>query len=350
MVSAARVLGLSLVACGVAVAQPTTSTRPDEPTLVEQIGEAQMLVESELATSDDEEPNALTLQAELLDGFAYVEPPESSWPVVVLPGGIARYTRLPGPREGAFAGFQLFLPKAAESEQAVLDGGQPIIEFVRLTVGPDAGDTLHLSSDRESPAGMLTVEVIQLSPTVFPDEPGVRFYVTGRLDDGTRVRERHEASSLAALRREHREAFDKFATPLFERLGLAEVLEAELRETAMDVLLTDLPIDGKTKAAVDEAIKGLDADAWPDRQRAADRLATLGPSAIAELARRLQTSNATRSAEAEGQMRRLVDSARVLHPAEAERLRSDRAFLRQVAELDDAKLRTAAESRLSTLR
>ncbi|MEM7809822.1 MAG: hypothetical protein AAF561_17055 [Planctomycetota bacterium] len=350
MVSAARVLGLSLVVCGVAVAQPTTSTRPDEPTLVEQIGEAQLLVESELATSDEDEPNALTLRAELLDGFAYVEPPESSWPVVVLPGGIARYTRLPGPRDGAFEGFLLFLPKAAESEQAVLDGGQPIIEFVRLTVGPDAGDTLHVSSDRESPAGMLTVEVIQLSPTVFPDEPGVRFYVTGTLDDGTQIRTKHEAADLATLRREHRETFDRFATPLFEQLGLADVLEAELCETALDVLLTDLPIDAKTKAAVDEAIRGLDADAWPDRQRAADRLAALGPPAIAELARRLQSPDPTRSAEAEGQMRRLVDSARVLNPAEAARLRSDRAFLRQVVELDDAQLRTAATSRLSKLR
>ncbi len=345
-----------MLALYLVVSQPTAAvepptTGPAEPTLADEVVEAQRVVAAELGEMLDgiDAPETAPVTLVLRDGFLVAEVMEQSPRFVKLPGGTARLTRRPARMADSFGSFELLLPTAAPDASAVL-AGEAVVRYTRLHVGPDAPDTLHLSSDAEWPGAAISVEVIQISPILLADaDQPARFMINGTLADGTILRERHAAVDFVTLRREHRALFDEWATPLFKSLGVDAVLQDELAETAIDVLLEHLPIDAMTKAAVDEAVVLLDAADWADRKKAGDRLRSLGPAAAGEVARLLPVADDL-SPEAEQAMLTIVADLRVVDAAEAQRLRNDPQFLRDVAALDgDDEVRTLLREAATSL-
>ncbi len=162
-----------------------------------------------------------------------------------------------------------------------------------------------------------------------------------------------ETNSFADLRRDHREAFDRYVLPALDDLGLATALDADTRQTAIQVFLAELPVEEGVEAQVTTLLAQLDSDKFAERAAAQRELETLGQPAATVLARMLTAEAAEHfTGEQAARVQAFLATFRTIDAESLARLRGNREFLENVAALTgakDAALRDLVERQLAEL-
>jgi hypothetical protein len=334
--AAATLAGCVVLTClSQTLAQPP-ALQPREVTVEQQeaeflqaVAEAQAVVDQTLDPSIPLVDGPM-LQPRLVDGYLAIDRLADGTILTQLPGGLAKISSF-GRRRGDFRSFQANQPVVGEHE-AIRNGDQPMLSIALLFVGPDASDSIRFSRDAEYLDGGVTVELAQPSVAMLMDDaPPVTLRVRG---SGERTIDISlEAQSVSDLRRRHRETFDRWAMPLLGDFGLAEVMRNEIRETARSVFLSELMVEPAMEVRVEELLAALDAKAFETRSAAETKLRDLGLPAATVMYRR--ADDMTLSLEVQTRLQELLIPYLVVAPEEAERLRQDEAFLREVLLLDD---------------
>jgi hypothetical protein len=320
-----------------AAAQATRPAEAAGATPAEQVAEAQSYVLRETALLAAAEEGT-SLRARIVDGRLAIDfaGPVQSPVRLDLPGGPAQVQWNAARRAG-----RVLLPIAAADLEAARSGA-PIVRYTQLFLRGDGA--VSLSSDAEwLDQQTLSVELQQQGEVGLLATPAP---VTLRVRINNDVAVSHDAETIVQLRQQHREDFDQHVTPLLRLLGLDDALAAETRSTAQAVFLRDLPVPADVETTVLRLASELKAADFGTRSRAQRELQSLGRPAATVLAR-ADLSDAT--AEQRARVDALLDRYLIVPDDEAARLRTSRAFLEDVATLDDSTLAKAAREALAHL-
>jgi hypothetical protein len=287
------------------------------------------------------------LSARLMNGFLLVElrqAPEQS-PILVpfkdRPDAVARITIARPPRaipEAESPPTQRFMliynsPGAADSDIA--------ITRIDLFVGAPHGQ-LNMSMDRVwLDDRRVNVQLIQL-PSGLEDQQRLAIHVSQfKSDDDEGIYASIQADNFVELARDEPEIYAEFVVPMLAELGLAGVLDSDLRDVALQAFLQELPVDDATQRRVRELVARLDSAEFADREAAQKQIQELGRPGATALAKIAAQGELT--PEQVSRVRDLLSPYAKLTDEEIEARLKSPDFLRAAAALDgDEDLKAVA--------
>ncbi len=219
-----------------------------------------------------------------------------------------------------------------------------VFSLAAVTANPQQ---VNITGNWERPDGMLQLDLIDRFGSVDDeggiDTGGVRLFVSGFGLEGDRtVNVRVEAPDLLTLRRQHPRLVNTYLRPVLRQLGEEALLAIDER-LAWQVLGDERPADPRVEQRVRELVAKLDADAFAERQAAAEALKQLGTEGALVL---MKLDRAALSPEQRSQIDRVLALYKQATTEDVAALADDLDFLLDVLLSDNAELRRLALERL----
>lgn len=202
--------------------------------------------------------------------------------------------------------------------------------------------SLQIVREVETLDGVRSVTLLQ-APAM-ADDPGavISLRVSDTADPADGRAEPLTARSFVELRRKYPDKTRDLLRPIFTDLGAARLLDPDAK-SAWQVLAPGAADDPAVQKKLAAVLAELDADDFKTRTLARRKLADLGQPAAVALMRR---DKPPASAEQRAAVEAFLATYRPLPAAEAQRLRGDRTFLREVFAGEDRTLSGLALGRL----
>jgi hypothetical protein len=203
--------------------------------------------------------------------------------------------------------------------------------------------TMQIARDVESPGLSVNISLIQ---NVADSEAGERVRLNVEVSNsatGKKTADLHlSAASLPQLRREHPTEIAKYLRPVLHDLRAENLLADPAAQ--WQVFAPSLTPPAEVNQKVMELIKGLDADALPQRQAALKDLQKLGaPAALVVM----KLDRAKFSAEQNIALDAFAAPYAPLSPSEVEKARNDPDFLIDCLMAEDGRIRSLAAQQLT---
>lgn len=208
---------------------------------------------------------------------------------------------------------------------------------------------VSLAGAVEDHNGMTQIELIDRSPMVTPEEGivdpgGIRVFVLSYNAEGMRTANlRVEAPDFHALREAQPEIVNTYLARLLRDLGQEHILAVDAK-LAWQVLGGEQPVDPQVMQQLRAILPKLDADAFAEREQAADALHALGEDGAAAIAR---LDRASLTPEQNARIDEFLNDFQPVSHRKASALADDPHFLLDVLLVDDAQLRKLALDRLN---
>ncbi|HEX8524951.1 MAG TPA: hypothetical protein VF669_22060 [Tepidisphaeraceae bacterium] len=200
---------------------------------------------------------------------------------------------------------------------------------------------LQISRDEERGDYRRNIQLIQSEQFVSDGEGKIKLYIniarkqTGEVTQDLKI----SAANIHELRRKHPVEMAKYIEPIFRELHQEYVLGQVDPKLAWQVFAPLFTPDEKTEATVKTLAKQLDAETFPEREKASKALAELGAPAALVLMRQ---NRSQMSEEQQTRVDALVAPYKPLSDDEATKLRTDKFFLLDCLYSDELEIRSWA--------
>lgn len=182
-----------------------------------------------------------------------------------------------------------------------------------------------------------SVQLIQVSRELNPDQPRVTLHVQITGDDAVRLH--CTADNIVELRRAHPAEVARYVDPIFRALRQDGLLAKVDPKLAWQVFADAYQPPPDLMTRVQALVKQLDADNFQAREQASQSLEQLGQPAALALRR---TDRHSLSDEQRGRVDAFLAKFKTASDEEAQRYRRDREFLIDCLHSDDVQIRSRA--------